>query len=131
MTNEAEEYYSKGKHYFALMEFGLALEAFNEALTIAQADPSMEEIELAKLYNDIALCYYHLFDASQAYDYLKRSIAIKERLLDPTASTLEVARANLKDIESEMKPKPPKTPKRSWQSFGRMIWLRYFKIGML
>jgi len=102
MAQGSELYYLEGKKYFDLMEFDLALSSFERALELLESANNPDEMRRAELYNRIALCHYYRFDATRAYDYMQRSLEIKERLLDPQSETLKIAQENLVEIKREM-----------------------------
>ncbi len=119
--------YRRGKLYFSLMEFDLSLASFNEFLSREEGMKKEETLVTAKIYNHIALCYFYLFDYHNAYQYMKKSIKIKEKFLASDDRSLVISKLNLEDIfrEIEKEEKRPSLRKRILAPFKYLLMLKY------
>ena len=119
--------YRRGKLYFSLMEFDLSLTSFKEFLSREENTKKGETMVISNIYNHIALCYFYLFDYHNAYHYMKKSIAIKEKFLAPDDQSLVISKLNLEDIcrEIEKEEKRASLRKRIVAPFKYLLMWRY------
>jgi tetratricopeptide (TPR) repeat protein len=61
-----------------------------------------EHPDTATSYNNLAICYYHLFEYEKAYESLNTAIQIRLKIFDSNDKTLVSAKKNLKEIEKHI-----------------------------
>ena len=65
----------------AMGNYTLAMRYLQKALEIAEGSDTVDELETARLYNNIATIYYNMGDLPKALEYSLKALAVSEKLL--------------------------------------------------
>lgn len=115
----AKSQHELGYFYAASEEYTLALPLFEKALETRVELNRLSHPETAKSYNSLAMCHYHLFNYSEAYEYLGEAIRIKGLIFPKNDKRIVLCRKNLSEIKKHL-------PKKEKYTFFKSIlrWIR-------
>jgi tetratricopeptide (TPR) repeat protein len=83
-------------------EYTLAMRYQQKALEIAEGSDTVDELETARLCNNISLICWNMGKLEQALEYSLKAVKVVEKVLGETHPSTIITYGNLADIYAEM-----------------------------